>query len=537
MFAFAKQLVKSTAEGLINTSSDYDYPHHRQQNRQPRKPDPTHGFRVLHVVPGSPAMEAGLESVFDFIVGINGHEIVGQQPQQHAYYNNMMNQPHQQQYHPDNNYTDPQYDPQYQQHHNNGAPMQGHRNSASISFPAASLMMPQLIPPQTEIAPIEPFLTEIANCKGRSISLDVWSAKGRVRRTIVLPVPSDVYKPSASEEGDNNEKNEKQQEPEQPADTFNIGISLQWTPLSVADHVWHVLNVSPNSPAEAAGLISHSDYIVGAELGLLEQGGEDLLGRVVNRLMTNHANMRRQQQSAGLNQITEEGEEEQLDGAEQQQQQQETNTIVDSQPELELFVYNHDYNTIRPVRIRPNSHWGGSGLLGCGVGYGLLHRLPAVHSYEDEAVAAAAAEQQQSFYNHNRRASSGVPPGSTLFDTHQDSSEMFIPANMNATKPFSPQPNQQSYQFPSNPSSSSSGAIPPPPPSSSMATSDGIPPPPIRKMKPHHSESHVSKKIEDDLAAYFAEEEQKSQLVEGSHYKSSTPNTSLPPPPPPPPAS
>lgn len=76
-----------------------------------------------------------------------------------------------------------------------------------------------------------------------------------------------------------------------------MGLSLQWTPLSVADHVWHVLNVSPNSPAEEAGLISHSDYIVGAEGGLLEQGGEDLLGRVISRLVSNHLTARMVQEN------------------------------------------------------------------------------------------------------------------------------------------------------------------------------------------------------------------------------------------------
>lgn len=34
------------------------------------------GFQVLKVLDKSPAAEAGFESLFDFICGINGHQIV-----------------------------------------------------------------------------------------------------------------------------------------------------------------------------------------------------------------------------------------------------------------------------------------------------------------------------------------------------------------------------------------------------------------------------------------------------------------------------
>lgn len=33
-------------------------------------------------------------------------------------------------------------------------------------------------------------------------------------------------------------------------------------------------------------------------------------------------------------------------------------------------------STLREVVLVPNRQWGGEGLLGCGVGYGLLHRIP-----------------------------------------------------------------------------------------------------------------------------------------------------------------
>lgn len=39
---------------------------------------------------------------------------------------------------------------------------------------------------------------------------------------------------------------------------------------------------------------------------------------------------------------------------------------------LALYVYNSDYDHTREVILVPNRAWGGDGLLGCGVGYGLL---------------------------------------------------------------------------------------------------------------------------------------------------------------------
>lgn len=39
-------------------------------------------------------------------------------------------------------------------------------------------------------------------------------------------------------------------------------------------------------------------------------------------------------------------------------------------------MYNADYDVTRETILVPNRYWGGDGLLGCGVGYGLLHRIP-----------------------------------------------------------------------------------------------------------------------------------------------------------------
>ena len=66
---------------------------------------------------------------------------------------------------------------------------------------------------------------------------------------------------------------------------------------------------------------------------------------------------------------------------------------------LRLYVYNHEYGVTRTVSITPSRSWGGTGALGCVLGYGALHRLPAPL---EEPVQA---------------------PGETLFETARFSNE------------------------------------------------------------------------------------------------------------------
>lgn len=94
------------------------------------------------------------------------------------------------------------------------------------------------------------------------------------------------------------------------------------------ENVWHILEVQPNSPASAAGLKSYTDYIIGADTILHES--EDLF-----TLIENH----------------------------------------EGKP-LKLYVYNTESDCCREVTITPNGTWGGEGCLGCGIGYGYLHRIP-----------------------------------------------------------------------------------------------------------------------------------------------------------------
>uniref|UniRef100_A0A672J787 Golgi reassembly stacking protein 2 n=1 Tax=Salarias fasciatus TaxID=181472 RepID=A0A672J787_SALFA len=110
-----------------------------------------------------------------------------------------------------------------------------------------------------------------------------------------------------------------------------LGVSIRFCSFEGAnENVWHVLEVEPNSPAALAGLRPHADYIIGADTVMTES--EDLFSLVE----------------------THEGK------------------------ELKLYVYNTDTDNCREVVITPNCDWGGEGSLGCGIGYGYLHRIPTL---------------------------------------------------------------------------------------------------------------------------------------------------------------
>lgn len=108
-----------------------------------------------------------------------------------------------------------------------------------------------------------------------------------------------------------------------------LGVSIRFCSFEGAnENVWHILEVHPNSPAEAAGLHAYKDYIIGADA--IRHENDDLF-----TLIESHEN----------------------------------------QP-LKIYVYNIDDDACREVTIKPNSQWGGEGALGCGIGYGYLHRIP-----------------------------------------------------------------------------------------------------------------------------------------------------------------
>ncbi|KEY70642.1 hypothetical protein S7711_02245 [Stachybotrys chartarum IBT 7711] len=219
-----------------------------------------------------------------------------------------------------------------------------------------------------------------------------------------------------------------------PVDTASLGLSLQYCSIGIAANIWHVLDVAANSPADQAALLPYSDYILGSPEGLLH--GEGALGELVE----DHI----------------------------------------GRP-LRLHVYNNEYNVTREVTIQPSRDWGGEGALGCVLGYGALHRLPAPLS---EPVSAPGETMFDGDFNEKADAgfapvSEAGPPPTT------EGGDYLVPAQIVDTAPPSGPPKagkkkerhapnnymddyfkeeeQKSRRLDNAPSSKASGAPPPPP--------------------------------------------------------------------------
>lgn len=63
--------------------------------------------------------------------------------------------------------------------------------------------------------------------------------------------------------------------------------------------------------------------------------------------------------------------------------------------QLKLYVYNLETDKCRDVIIIPDSSWGGEGSLGCGIGYGYLHRIPHTMAPQETAVGESGESQEQ----------------------------------------------------------------------------------------------------------------------------------------------
>ncbi|GAA5884118.1 hypothetical protein JCM6882_002146 [Rhodosporidiobolus microsporus] len=153
--------------------------------------------------------------------------------------------------------------------------------------------------------------------EGRQISLQVYSTKRREVRDVHV-TPSRDWSSDGATGG------------EVDGQPSLLGLSLRLcNPQHALEQVWHVLEILEGSPAQSAGLVPFGDWIVGYAGGVLRGEGDfyDVVEAHVDK-------------------------------------------------PLRLFVYNSDYDVTREAILVPNRSWGGEGLLGCGVGYGLLHRIP-----------------------------------------------------------------------------------------------------------------------------------------------------------------
>ncbi|KAK4493625.1 hypothetical protein PRZ48_004236 [Zasmidium cellare] len=263
------------------------------------------------------------------------------------------------------------------------------------------------------------FSTEIRNCAGSTISLGIYGAKGSSIREVYVSVP--------------------------PANE-PLGLALQWAPLSSVEDVWHILDVMPNSPADVAGLLPYSDYVIGSPDSALLHG-DAALGHLVEQFV-NHP--------------------------------------------LRLWVYNQEYDVTRLVTISPARNWGGEGSLGCVLGFGALHRIPA--PLLEGSMAG---------------------PGETLFEGGGGGQEGYVPSQ---AQPVGEVPSGGEFLVPANMQPATSPGAPP-----AGGPPKGPPGGKARKARAHHSPAA-------GLDDYFAEGEQKSRELDGT----STPkkDSSLPPPPP-----
>ncbi|KAL8414732.1 hypothetical protein RB594_005808 [Gaeumannomyces avenae] len=276
------------------------------------------------------------------------------------------------------------------------------------------------------------FAQEVRNCAGGTVTFGLWSAKGQRARALHIPVP---------------------------ADTASLGLTLQWTPLSAVSNIWHVLDVPANSPADQAGLLPYSDYILGSPDGVLL--GEGGLGELV---------------------------EEHIDRP------------------LSVYVYNHEYDVTRLLSIQPSRDWGGQGALGCVLGYGALHRLPAPLNEPVEAPGetmfdgGAATADQPNHHHHQSQYGGGYPADMAQAPPFlSDGASVFVPGDQQQQQPPPPPQAGGDFLVPAQLVGATEGA---------GATAA---PPRGKKKDRHHGGGKGAAAMND----YFKEQEQKSRELDG----------------------
>lgn len=173
-------------------------------------------------------------------------------------------------------------------------------------------------------AGLEPFFDFIVSVENQRLDQDNDTLKDALKANVEKPVKLLVY----------SSKTRRVREASiTPSNLWGgqglLGVSIRFCSFDgAAENVWHVLDVNPNSPSDIAGLRPHTDYIIGADTVLHDT--EDFF------------NLVKQHEGKAL----------------------------------KLYVYNSETDGCREVTITPNENWGGDGSIGCGIGYGYLHRIP-----------------------------------------------------------------------------------------------------------------------------------------------------------------
>ncbi|CUM66266.1 uncharacterized protein PRCAT00003927001 [Priceomyces carsonii] len=225
---------------------------------------------------------------------------------------------------------------------------------------------------------------------GKEITIHVWNAKGGIIRKVVLPLEEYIAKDPNNSSLENLFENR----------FAELGLTLQSQHLITATYVWRILSSHPGSPAFKSQLVPSSDYVVGCDSmfsddkpdkGLLSGGGETLLTKTIQDYYNHHYAI----------------------------------SQIDSIP-ITIYVYNHDYDILRPVVVNLNRKWGGTqnkGILGCDVGYGLLHRLPeVVGKFTNEALNDDILFESNATVSYNPTDT----PSSVVSDSSRTETSSFV---------------------------------------------------------------------------------------------------------------
>lgn len=233
---------------------------------------------------------------------------------------------------------------------------------------------------------------------GKNIQFNIWSAKGGYYRDEYIHVSSKNTVEEVQLNSDNSVH----------ISFEPLGFSVQWAPLIASTYTYHILNInSPHAPAGVAGLIPGDDYIVGCQEGLIATGGETILQDIVRSKANQY---------------------------------------------LLLYVYNAELDCLRPVKV----YIGSEGKLGCGVGYGSIHRIPQPKYVENffpqlngpiNTLSAAAEDNSQHFpishppASHKKRNKT-ITLTSTVQDYFQEGKDLSTDHSVLSHSSVLPDPSQ-----------------------------------------------------------------------------------------------
>jgi len=164
-----------------------------------------------------------------------------------------------------------------------------------------------------------------------------------------------------------------------------LGVTIRFDTFHNADeNLIRVLEVTPGSPAQIAGLIAEKDYILGTAEKVFRD--PDMLFAELQ--------------------------------------------LHNDQP-MELYVYNTDTDAVRVTVILPTRKWGGEGCLGCSVGAGYIHRLPE----KSRGTTGASSVTYKPVEEENFQAEAPSAPSSRRSRSSSDAMtiSMFPPNRPNFT--------------------------------------------------------------------------------------------------------